>query len=101
MAADNSDSDKESQKIVNLIHKREKLRDEVTALTRGGRRWSELASQRRSQQQEIDQLTERMAAWERESRCVEIATGVYDTWRERERIAEADRGNRVGIASAR
>ena len=77
----NSDSDKESQKIVNLVHKREKLRDEVTALTRGGRRWSELASQRRSQQQEIDQLTERMAAWERESRCVEIATGVYDTWR--------------------
>jgi uncharacterized protein YhaN len=84
----NSDSDAEAQKITNLIQKREKLRDEVTVLTRGGRRWSELASQRRSQQQEIDQLTERMAAWERESRCVEIATGVYDTWREREKIAE-------------
>ncbi len=82
------DVNTENAKINSLISKREKLRDEVAALTRGGRRWSELASQRRSQQQEIDQLTERMGAWERESRCVEIATGVYDTWRERARIAE-------------
>ena len=84
----NPDADAERAKITSLISKREKLRDEVTGLTRGGRRWSELASQRRSQQQEIDQLTERMSAWERESRCVEIATGVYETWRERQRIAE-------------
>jgi uncharacterized protein YhaN len=84
----NADADTEGAKIDNLIRKREKLRDEVAGLTRGGRRWSELASQRRSQQQEIDQLSERMGAWERESRCVEIATGAYDTWREREKIAK-------------
>ncbi len=84
----NPETDAEGSKIANLIRKREKLRDEVAGLTSGGRRWSELASQRRSQQQEIDQLTDRMGAWERESRCVEIATGVYDTWREREKIAE-------------
>jgi len=82
------DADAEGDKIASLVQKRERLRDEVAGLTRGGRRWSELASQRCSQQQEIDQLTERMGAWERESRCVEIATGVYDTWREREKIAE-------------
>lgn len=74
--------------LAGLMKRREQLRDEVAALTRGGRRWSELASQRRSQQQEIDQLTERMTAWERESRRVEIASGVYDTWQQRAQIAE-------------
>jgi uncharacterized protein YhaN len=84
----NPELDHDRAKFASLIKKREQLRDEVTQLTRHGRRWSELASQRRSQQQEIDQLTERMAAWERESRCVEIATGVYDTWRERDKIVQ-------------
>ncbi len=77
IGAANSADEAESAKLANLIRKREQLRDEVQQLTRGGRRWSELASQRRTQQQEIEQLTERMAAWERESRCVEIATGVH------------------------
>ncbi len=76
----------EAVKLAGLIRKREKLRDEVQQLTRGGRRWSELASQRRSQNQEIEQLTERMSAWEHESRCVEIATGVYETWSQREAL---------------
>ena len=80
--------DAEVAKLFNLIRKREKLRDEVQQLTRGGRRWSELASQRRSQQQEIEQLTERMTVWEHESRCVEIATNVIEPWLEREKLNE-------------
>ena len=76
----------EAAKVLGLIRKREKLRDEVQQLTRGGRRWSELASQRRSQSQEIEQLTERLEAWEHESRCVEIATGVFETWCQRSEL---------------
>ncbi|MDA8743714.1 AAA family ATPase [Rubripirellula amarantea] len=78
----------EADKLASLISKREKLRDEVANLTRGGRRWSELASQRRSGQQEIEQLTERIGVWEREARTVETATGVFEAWRERETIAK-------------
>lgn len=77
----------EVKHLANMIRRRENLRDEVQQLTRGGRRWSELASQRRTQQQEIEQLTERMSAWEKESRCVEIATGVHKIWQEREELA--------------
>ncbi len=83
-----SDSD-EVSRLLKLIRKREQLRDEVQQLTRGGRRWSELASQRRSQQQEIEELTERMSGWERESRCVEIASGVFEAWSERDLLAES------------
>lgn len=78
----------EGEKMAGLIAKREKLRDEVAVLTRGGRRWSELASQRRSGIQEIEQLTERTEVWEKEAKTVETATGVLETWRERETIAD-------------
>ncbi len=82
------EDDAEASKLTNLITKREKLRDEVQQLTRGGRRWSELALQRRAQHQEIEQLTQRMSAWEHESRCVEIASGVFEVWAQREQVAE-------------
>ncbi len=78
----------EVAKIFAMIRKREKLRDEVENLTRHGRRWSELASQRRSQQQEIENSCERLTVWERESRCVEIATSVFETWKKREELAK-------------
>lgn len=88
IGSDKTPDDAEVAKLFSMIRKREKLRDEVQELTRGGRRWSELASQRRSQQQEIEQLTERMSAWEHESRCVEIATSVFEPWSERDRLCE-------------
>ena len=78
--------DEEATKLAALISKREKLRDEVEQLTRGGRRWSELATQRRSQASEIEQLTERLGAWEKESRCVEIGSSVFDSWTKRAEI---------------
>jgi len=78
----------ETSKIAGMIRKREKLRDEVEQLTRHGRRWSELASLRRAQQQEIEQSTQRMGVWERESRCVEIATSVFDTWKQRDQLVK-------------
>jgi uncharacterized protein YhaN len=75
--------DEDATVLAALISKREKLRDEVEQLTRGGRRWSELATQRRSQSSEIEQLTERLAAWEKESRCVEVGSSVYESWTKR------------------
>lgn len=66
-----------------LVARRERLRDEVDQLTRGGRRYSELASQRRSQAGEIEQLVERVATWQSELRCVEVASAVYDSWQKR------------------
>ncbi|QDT13330.1 AAA family ATPase [Planctomycetes bacterium K23_9] len=77
------EDDPDAKKLASLIKRREKLRDEVQSLTSQGRRWSELASQRRTQQQEIAQLTDRMGVWEREARGVEVATNVYDSWQER------------------
>ncbi len=77
----------ESKQLVALLRRRETLRDEVETLTRGGRRWSELALQRRTQSQEIEQLTARMATLERESRTVEIATNVFQTWHQRQSVA--------------
>ena len=81
-------NDTEIEQLTSLLNRREKLRDEVTELTRNGRRWNELASQRRSGQQEIDQLTERMSQWDREAKCTEVAINVFDTWQERRGLAE-------------
>jgi uncharacterized protein YhaN len=81
---DNTDANR----LAGLIERREKLRDEISVLTRGGRRWSELASQRRSGADEIEQLTSRIASWEVEARTVETATGTIETWRKREQIRQ-------------
>lgn len=87
-AASPGEEDAAVNKLVGIMSKREKLRDEIQRLSGQTRRWSELATQRRTQSQEIDNLRERMVAWEREARCVEIATGVFEPWQEREAITE-------------
>lgn len=69
------------------VSRRNRLRDEVSRLSGGTRRWSELATQRQSQSQEIDALRNRMSTWEREARCVEVATSVFDAWQQRGEIA--------------
>ena len=82
----NKADEDEAAVLASLVARRERLRDEVEQLTRNGRRWSELASQRRAQDSEIEQLTERIARWQTEIRSVEIASAVHDSWREREAI---------------
>ncbi len=82
------DDDADATKLANLLRTRQGLRDEVQALTRNSRRWTELAAQRRAQQQEVEQLSERMSAWDRESRCVETATSVFEPWKKREQLRE-------------
>ncbi|TWU08196.1 AAA family ATPase [Stieleria varia] len=81
-------SDPDIAKLAGLIQKRDRLRDEVQQLSSHSRRWNELASQRRTQLQEINDLTERMGNWEKEARCVEAAISVYESWTRRDELRE-------------
>ena len=82
------DEQDETAVLAALVSRKEKLRDEAEQLTRLGRRWSELASQRRSQDREIEELLQRVARWQTEQRCVEVAAAVHDSWRQRESLAK-------------
>lgn len=53
---DSRKDDPEAGKLARLIDRREKLRDEVSQLTNRSRRWADLATQRRTQDQEIISL---------------------------------------------
>jgi uncharacterized protein YhaN len=66
-----------------LMIAREKLRDEVDQLTGLGKRWSELAALRHTQNSELDELKLRIAQWEVEAKSFEIAVQVRPTWRKR------------------
>jgi uncharacterized protein YhaN len=58
----------EAGQIPQLMLRREKLKDEIEEHASRGRRWTELAAQRRSQAVEISELQERVAQWEHEGR---------------------------------
>ncbi|WP_436714695.1 AAA family ATPase [Roseiconus lacunae] len=77
----------DADKLESLLHKREQLRDEVTKLTGNSRRYSELASLRQTQQQEIKDLQSRLGTMERETKHVETAVSVLDKWTERGQLA--------------
>ncbi|KAA5541043.1 AAA family ATPase [Roseiconus nitratireducens] len=78
----------DADKLDSLLRRREQLRDEVQKLTGQSRRWSELASLRQTQQQEINDLGQRIAAWEKEARHVEAAVNVFDPWQKRRKLRE-------------
>lgn len=84
----NKADEAEAAVLASLIARRERLRDEVAQLTHNGRRWSELASQRRAQATEIEQSIERVDRWQNELRCVEIGLAVHDSWQQRDQIRE-------------
>ena len=67
-----------------MLQRREKLRDEIEALTVRGRRWGELAAHRRNQQNEIEELKLRVGQWELESKTVETAIQIREPWQSRE-----------------
>lgn len=69
-----------------LIQKREKLRDEQDQLIARGKRWGELAAQKKSHQTEIDELKQRKEQWELESKIIETALQVRDPWMNRDRL---------------
>jgi uncharacterized protein YhaN len=73
----------EAGQIPQLMLRREKLKDEIEELSSRGRRWTELAAQRRSQSVEITELRERVQQWEVESRTIETAMQLRTPWQQR------------------
>lgn len=69
-----------------LMLQREKLKDEVDVLSGLGRRWSELAALRKTQNTELDELKERIAHWELEAKTYEVAIQVRPTWLKRAEV---------------
>lgn len=86
-------------RLASLLADRDRLRGEIERLTGAARRWSELATLRQLQQQEIGQLSDRVAGWEREAKCVEVAINVLEPWNERadlrRRIEETETETRL------
>lgn len=78
----------EAGQVQQLMLKREKLRDEIDALTARGRRWAELAALRATQQGELEELKARIEQWALESRSFEVAIQVRPTWQQRASLAE-------------
>jgi uncharacterized protein YhaN len=76
----------ETGQIQSMIVRREKLRDELDQLTNRGKRWSELASQQKSQRDEIDDLNQRIDQAQLESKIIETAMQVRQPWSERDRL---------------
>ncbi|HAC92925.1 MAG TPA: hypothetical protein DCF63_20180, partial [Planctomycetaceae bacterium] len=66
-----------------LISQREKLKDEIEQLSGYGRRWTELASLRSSQSQELDDLKLKIEQWGLEAKTYELAQQVRPTWGKR------------------
>ncbi|MFN5394108.1 MAG: AAA family ATPase [Planctomycetota bacterium] len=78
----------ENAQLQSMLAKREKLRDEIEQLTLRGRRWGELASVRRNQQNEIEELKQRIEQWELEAKTVETAIQVREPWQQRDSLRE-------------
>ncbi|MCA9130778.1 MAG: AAA family ATPase [Planctomycetales bacterium] len=72
-----------------LMLQREKLKDEIEHLIGHGRRWNELASLRNTQNAELDELKQRIAQWEVESRTFEVALQVRPNWQKRAELQAA------------
>jgi uncharacterized protein YhaN len=73
----------EAGQIPQLMLRREKLKDEIEEHASRGRRWTELAAQRRSQAVEISELQERVSQWEHEGRTIETSLQVRAPWQQR------------------
>ncbi len=66
-----------------LMQQREKLKDEIDALSANGHRWGELAALRKTQNLELVELKERIERWELEAKTYEVAIQVRPTWKQR------------------
>jgi uncharacterized protein YhaN len=76
--------DSEAGQLTTMLQRREKLRDEIEQLTVRARRWGELATHKRNQQNEIEELRQRIEQWELEAKTVETSLQVREPWLARE-----------------
>lgn len=81
----------EEGQMQTMLLKREKLKDEIDENIAQGRRWNELASLRKTQSLELDELKERISQWEVEAKSYEVALQVRPNWIARHKLqAEID-----------
>ena len=76
----------EEGQMQRLMTMREKLKDEIDTLAMQGKRWAELAALRNTQNQELEELKERISQWELESKSYEVAIQVRPNWVKRGEI---------------
>lgn len=88
--------DAQSGQVATMIMRREKLREEIEQLTIRGRRWGELATHRRNQQTEIDELKQRIEQWQLEAKTVETSLQVREPW-----LARQTTRNKIKALNAR
>ena len=69
-----------------LLAQRDKLATEISDLQRQTRRWSDLATQRRSLLAEVSELEQRIQRLERDARVVELACQVREKWISRDEV---------------
>lgn len=88
--------DAQSGQVATMMMRREKLREEIEQLTIRGRRWGELATHRRNQQTEIDELKQRIGQWQLEAKTVETSLQVREPW-----LARQTTRNKIKALNAR
>ena len=78
----------EPSRIANLAAQRERLRAEIDQLREQSRVWSQLAVKIKELDDEIAAVEARVRQSEHAARTLEIAVGLKDNWRKREKIDE-------------
>ena len=89
-------TDAQTGQISSMMMRREKLREEIEQQTVRGRRWGELATHRRNQQTEIDELKQRIGQWQLEAKTVETSLQVREPW-----LARQTTRNKIKALNAR
>ncbi len=82
-------ADSEKGQMQAIMLRRDKLRDELDQLNNRARRWSELASIRKSQQKEITELRTRIETLTLEAKTIELAIQVRDPWKQRIQLKDS------------
>ncbi|MFK7735973.1 MAG: AAA family ATPase [Pirellulaceae bacterium] len=78
----------EEGQVQRLMIRKERLKDEVDSLSSNGKRWSELAALRNTQNSELEELKERISQWDVEAKSYEVAIQVRPTWKQRQQLRE-------------
>ncbi|QDS98929.1 ATP-binding protein [Adhaeretor mobilis] len=91
---------KNPSKIIKLTTKRDKLRSEIDRLTQQNRQWSQMAVKVSELDGQIDAATDKVRDCERRARTIEIAVGLKENWRRREKYNDqlAAFSGRVNLA---
>ncbi len=80
--------DSEKGQMQAIMLRRDKLREELDQLNNRSRRWSELASIRKSQQKEIQELRTRIETLTLEAKSLEISMQAREPWKQRAQLRE-------------